>query len=285
MNNQSSSQASAANRTWQDGEIAFLKSSEYFLPKDYQDLIASGHLHPKATGHPVIILKAGPGRAIVTTVTAFNSGPENNFLPPWRKRAHQEKHLDDYHAFIGTKLPPNSPNAHLKLSDSGAKMNKPRASWVYIKHLFTVPYTVLLRWDKVPQQLRVSAESLAQLRADIERKYSSQLRDARSRMTACPQAAESIPPHGTPQARQAPQRPRPQQRCPAPYQNQQRVSPTASAPATPKRHSAWVPQHSYGTDAAHRHITRNSCYQAVSTTNGASVHPAWLHSWRRPITT
>ncbi|KAI7781158.1 hypothetical protein LA080_015162 [Diaporthe eres] len=155
MNNQSSSKASRANRTWQDGEIAFLKSSEYFLAKDHQHLIASGHLHVKATGHPVIILKAGPGRAIVTTITAFNSGPQNNFLPPWRMRAHQEKHLDDYHAFIGTQLPPKSPNAHLKLSDSGAKMNKPRASWVYIKHLYTVPYTVLLRWNKLRSLLHL----------------------------------------------------------------------------------------------------------------------------------
>ncbi|KAG6363386.1 hypothetical protein INS49_008485 [Diaporthe citri] len=171
MNNRSSSQASSANRIWQDGEIAFLKGSEHFSAKDYQDLIASGHLHPKAARHPVIILTAGPGRAIVTTVTAFNSGPQNNFLPPWRMLAHQEKNLDDYHAFIGTKLPPQSPNAHLKLSDSAAKMNKPRASWVYIKHLYTVPYTVLLRWDKVIQQLRVSEGSLAQLRADIERNY------------------------------------------------------------------------------------------------------------------
>lgn len=285
MKNQSSSKASPANRTWQDGEIAFLKSSEYFLAKDHQHLIASGHLHPKAAGHPVIILKAGPDRAIVTTITAFNSGPQNNFLPPWRMHAHQEKHMDDYHAFIGTQLPPKSPNAHLKLSDSGAKMNKPRASWVYIKHLYTVPYTVLLRWDKVPQQLRVSEESLAQLRADIERKYSSQLRDARSRLTACPIAAESTPPHGTSQARQAPQHPRPQQRCPAPYQHQQRAFPMASAPTPTKKHSARLPQHSScGKDAAHRHITKNSCYQAVSTT-GASIHPAMLHSWRRPVTT
>lgn len=282
MNSQSPSQASATNRTWQDGEIAFLKSSEYFLAKDYQDLIASGHLHLKATSHPVIILKAGPGRAIVTTVTAFNSGPQNNFLPPWRMLAHQEKRLDDYHAFIGTDLPPKSPNAHLKLSDSGAKMNKPRASWVYIKHLYTVPYTVLLRWDKVPQQLRVSEESLAQLRADIERKYSSQLRDAKSRLTACPKTTESTAPQRTSQARQTLQRPRPQQRSPAPYRHQQREFPTASTPTPTKIHSARPPQHSsYGNDASYRHITR---YSAVSTT-GAPLHPAMLHSWRRPLTT
>ncbi|KAL2290725.1 hypothetical protein FJTKL_14729 [Diaporthe vaccinii] len=196
MNNQSSSKASRANRTWQDGEIAFLKSSEYFLAKDHQHLIASGHLHVKATGHPVIILKAGPGRAIVTTITAFNSGPQNNFLPPWRMRAHQEKHLDDYHAFIGTQLPPKSPNAHLKLSDSGAKMNKPRASWVYIKHLYTVPYTVLLRWNKVPQQLRVSEESLAQLRADIERNcgvYSTSWDISGSSGSSTPSASTTMP--------------------------------------------------------------------------------------------
>lgn len=285
MNIQSSRQAGGAKRTWQNGEIAFLKSSNYFLPKDYQDLIASGHLHPKATSHPVIILQAGSGGAIVTTVTAFSSGPDNNFLPPWRMSAHREKQSDDYHAFIGTKLPPNSPNAHLKLSDSAAKMNKPRASWVYIKHFFTVPYTVLMRWDKVPQQLRVSDESLAQLRADIDRKYHSQLQIARSRLTACPMSVEPTPCHGTYQGRQVPSRPRAQRFHPKPHQSQQRVLPTTGAPPTQKRHPAWVPQHSnYRRDATHYHTIQNSCRQAVSQT-AASVHPAMMHSWRRPITT
>lgn len=285
MNIQSSRQAGGAKRTWQNGEIAFLKSSNYFLPKDYQDLIASGHLHPKATSHPVIILQAGSGGAIVTTVTAFSSGPQNNFLPPWRMFAHREKQSDDFHAFIGTKLPPNSPNAHLKLSDSAAKMNKPRASWVYIKHFFTVPYTVLIQWDKVPQQLRVSDESLAQLRADIDRKYHSQLQIARSRLTACPMSVEPTPCHGTYQGRQVPSRPRAQRSHTKPHQSQQRVLPTAGAPPTQKRHPAWVPQHShYRRDATYYHTTQNSCHQAISTT-GASVHPAMMHSWRRPITT
>lgn len=285
MNNQSSRQASVANRTWQNGEIAFLKSSDYFLPKDYQDLIASGHLHPKATSHPVIILQAGSGSAIVTTVTAFNSGPHNNFLPPWRMFAHHEKQSDDFHAFIGTELPPNSPNAHLKLSDSGAKMNKPRASWVYTKHFFTVPYRVLMQWNKVPQQLRISDESLTQLRADIDRKYHSQLQVARFRLTTGPKAEEPTLSHGISQAYQSPSRPRTQQFHPKPHQSQQRVLPTTGAPPTQNRHPAWVPQHSnYRRDAPHYRTIQNSCHQAVSQI-AASVHPAMMHSWRRPITT
>lgn len=282
MAKQSSSQA---NRTWQDGEIAFLKSSKYFSPKDYRELITSGHLHPKATSHPVIILEAGHGRAIVTTVTAFSSGPENNFFPPWRMSAHREKHLDDFYAFIGTELPPNSPNTHLKLSDSGAKMNKPRASWVYIEQFFTVPYTVLLQWNKVPQQLRVSEESLAQIRTDIERKYSFQLRRARSKLTACVIGAKPTQPQGPPQARQAPQRPRAPRRCHAPLQHQHPVFPMAGTPAGPTRHPTWGPQHpAYARDAAQHHLTNDSCYHTVSTT-GASFHPAMMHSWRQPLKT
>lgn len=280
MNNQNSNPTGRASHPWHDGEIAYLKSCEYFHPNDHQDLISSGYLHPKATSHPVIILKAGAGRAIVTTVTAFNSGPQNNFLPPWRMLAHRGKRLDDFHAFIGTELPPNSPNAHLKLSDSGAKMNKPKASWVYIQQFFTVPYTVLLRWDKVPQRLRVSQKSLAQLRADIERKYSFQLQIARSRLTASSMAAEPTPRRVVSEARQAPQCPRAQQPRPSPNQHQQRVLPMASASAPTTEPPARSPQRlSYTKVTAQQDITKTSCRQAASTT-GVSIH-----SWRQPIKT
>lgn len=285
MNRHSSDKAAGANSPWQDGDIAFLKSCEYFLPKDQKDLIISGYLHPKATSHPVIILQAGDSRAIVTTVTAFNSGPQTNFRPPWRMRYHQEKRLDDFHAFFGTELPPNSRHAHLKLSDSKAKMNKPQASWVYIKHFFTVPYTVLLSWNKVPQQLRVSDESLVQLRADIEWKYSSQLREARSRLTTCPLAAKSTLTHGTVQPLQAPRCPRAHQSQPRPYRPQQQVHQRPGALAPTTRYSACGPQHTfYEKSPAHQHIARNSRNHAVSA-NNASTHPAMMHSWRQPIAT
>lgn len=184
-----------ASRNWQDGEIAFLKSHETFLNKDHRDLVASGYLPRGATNHPVIILQAGPDRAIVTTVSAYNSGADTNFLPPWRMFAHRDKHYDDFHAFVGTKLPPRSTHDHLRLCNPGAKMNKPQASWVYIKSFFTVPYSVLIPWNRVPQQLRVSKESLMQLRADIQRKYRVQLQDAKSRLTMCSRDAESILDH------------------------------------------------------------------------------------------
>lgn len=280
MQSHRSNRAHGASRPWQDGEIAFLKSCDYFQPKDHRNLIASGYLHPKATSHPVIILEAIASCAIVTTVTAFNSGPHNKFFPPWRMLAHQEKHLDDYYAFIGTELPRNSRNTHLKLSDSGAKMNKPQASWVYIKNFFTVPYTVLLPWDKVPQQLRVSEESLAQLRADIERKYSFQLQSARSRLTAIPQAAKHAPARGIPQA---PRYPRAQQWHPKPQQPQRG---TAKPPTDITRYSAFVPQHStyqrYG--AYNQPTTQSTLHRAISTT-GAFIHPAMMHSWHQPIKT
>lgn len=101
---------------WQDGDIAFLKTSRAFSPKDYHDLIASGYIHEKATCHPVIILKAHGGRAIITPVTAFSSGAENNFLPPWKQVYHQHKCLDDFRAFVGTERP-NNKHDLLKLAD------------------------------------------------------------------------------------------------------------------------------------------------------------------------
>ncbi|KAJ0121310.1 hypothetical protein J7T55_008474 [Diaporthe amygdali] len=153
MDNHGSDQVNGPIRLWQDGDIVFLKYSQHFLDKDYKELIASG------------------------------SGPEINFLPPWRMAAHQEKHLHDFHAFIGTELPPNSPHEHLKLSDPGSKMNKPRASWVYAKNFWTVPYRVLLPWNKVPGRLQVSGESLARLRADIKLKYTVELQNAFARLT------------------------------------------------------------------------------------------------------
>lgn len=249
MYRHSSYQSGTAKHIWQDGDIAFLKNYKTFLEKDHRDLIASGYLHRGATNHPVILLQAGSGRAIVTTVTAFNSGAETNFCPPWRMPVHRHKHLDDFHAFTGTELPPNSRHSHLQLCDPGAKMNKPQASWVYIKHFFTVPYTVLLRWNKVPQQLAVSKESLTQLRADIERKYSVQLRDSRSRLTTGSRAAVSNPRQSTSQTRHIHQPSRAHRSCPTPHKHDEIPKPVELAPSI--KSSALGPQHSIrGKDVA-----------------------------------
>ncbi|ROW10811.1 hypothetical protein VPNG_05343 [Cytospora leucostoma] len=177
----------APHRVWQDGDIAFLKTCDAFSPKDYNDLIASGYIHEKATCHPVIILKAQSGRAIITPVTAFSSSAENNFLPPWQQFYHRHKSTDDFRAFAGTKRP-NNKHAPLRLADSRMQMPKPRASWVYIRHFWTVPVAVLGRFNKAPGLLQVSRESVAELRRDIKQRCDGQLRDALDRLGAAPGA-------------------------------------------------------------------------------------------------
>jgi hypothetical protein len=105
---------------WQDGDIAFLKTCNAFSPRDYNELIASGYLHEKATCHPVIILKAHSGGAIITPISAFSSGADNNFLPPWQQFYHRHKSLDDFRAFIGTARP-NNRHDSLQLADPNMK--------------------------------------------------------------------------------------------------------------------------------------------------------------------
>ncbi|KAK7745504.1 hypothetical protein SLS53_003002 [Cytospora paraplurivora] len=183
----------APQRSWQDGDIAFLKTCNAFSPRDYNDLIGSGYIHEKATCHPVIILKAQSGRAIITPVTAFSSSAENNFLPPWQQFYHRHKNIDDFRAFVGTKRP-NSTHAPLSLADSKMQMPKPRASWVYIRHFWTVPVAVLGRFNKARGLLQVSRESVAELRRDIRQRCDSQLRDALDRLGAPPGATPTLAP-------------------------------------------------------------------------------------------
>ncbi|ROV99953.1 hypothetical protein VMCG_06262 [Cytospora schulzeri] len=186
----SSASKSGPQHIWQDGDVAFLKTSNAFNLRDYDDLIGSRYMHEKATCHPVIILKAASGGAIVTPVTAFSSGTENNFLPPWQQKYHRRKCLDDFRAFVGTRRP-NNKHASLKLADPKMQMPKPQASWVYLGHFWAVPYSVLGWFNKAPSLLQVSKDSLAQLRQDIKQKYESQLRDALDRLGEPPAVAHT----------------------------------------------------------------------------------------------
>jgi hypothetical protein len=160
-------------------------------------------------------------------------------------------------------------------------MNKPRASWVYIKHFYTVPYRVLMRWNKVSQQLTVSTASLTQLRADIERKYSVQLRDAMSRLTACPRASEPTSCYSTNRTRHIPPHPQDHRSHPMPYQQHEIPKPGGLAPTNMTKPRALGPQHSIrGKDMAHQRITKPSWSQDASIT-GASIRPHMMHSWRQ----
>lgn len=170
---------------WQKGEIAFLKPAVAMEPADRHDLVASGYIPERACCHPVIVLeRAGPAatHCLVTTVSAYSASAENNFVPPWRQRAHSRKHRQDFRAFDGSVRPPpdttttapsqpqqqQQQHALLRLCD-GRRMPKPRASWVYVQTCWVVPVAVLGHFDKAGAgpPLRMTADSLADLRSHM----------------------------------------------------------------------------------------------------------------------
>ncbi|KAI1322795.1 hypothetical protein F5Y16DRAFT_385456 [Xylariaceae sp. FL0255] len=73
-----------STKRWQVGEIAFLKNVDYFNNEEYQ-LINNGSIYVGACNHPVIILAKSDDRQsyVVTTVSAYGSGPDNDYKAPW----------------------------------------------------------------------------------------------------------------------------------------------------------------------------------------------------------
>ncbi|KAJ8124722.1 hypothetical protein O1611_g8917 [Lasiodiplodia mahajangana] len=83
----------AAGPKWQVGEVAFLKPASEFTEIERKELLETGRVRHNATGHPVIILDRSEDSPyfLVTTVSAYGSGQDNNYLPPWEQRAHSHK--------------------------------------------------------------------------------------------------------------------------------------------------------------------------------------------------
>ncbi|KAI1480488.1 hypothetical protein F4774DRAFT_408986 [Daldinia eschscholtzii] len=160
-------QSSPPNRqysgNWQDGEIAFLKPHCQFNPAAYKDLIDSGYLHVKATGHPVIVLghSEGSSHYVVTTISAYGSGPNNDYLPPWEQAYHRSKDRSAFRAFRGS-VRPNPHRRFLELEGSES-LPKPKTSWVYAKNAFVVPSSTLKKFDKVNGIPRLTQGSLEDL--------------------------------------------------------------------------------------------------------------------------
>ena len=116
------------NHEWIEGDIAFLRPHQEFEKRDFKALIRSRQLQKGATGHPVIILRRPSPTAahvLVTPVSAYSSGPDNDFLPPWKQRKHRSKAMYDFRAISGSVRPRNE-HAHLFL-ETGS-MPKPKAS-------------------------------------------------------------------------------------------------------------------------------------------------------------
>ncbi|KAH8163566.1 hypothetical protein CIB48_g4698 [Xylaria polymorpha] len=163
-----------ANRTstpcWQTGDVAFLKQAEAFNETERRELLDSRRVPTNATGHPVIILaKSDDSRYyIVTTVSAYKSGEDNNFLPPWKQEFHKRKDIGGFRAFEGSERP-NKNFEFLRLAD-GKKWPKEKTSWVYIHNPSLVPVTTLLRYTKPRTDLRMEPASLQDLLGHMEAK-------------------------------------------------------------------------------------------------------------------
>ncbi|KAJ3577957.1 hypothetical protein NPX13_g2608 [Xylaria arbuscula] len=151
---------------WQPGDIAFLKKSDQFN-KTERDAVPK--LPDKATGHPVIVLDRSPDgeRHTIITVSAYNSGEENNYLPPWKQVVHERKDKRCFRAFKGSERPDNY-RPYLELID-GQQWPKPKMSWVYVRHWSTVPKSTLIWYDKPASQLRMDRESRLDLVAHIQK--------------------------------------------------------------------------------------------------------------------
>ncbi|KAI0849704.1 hypothetical protein F5Y00DRAFT_261149 [Daldinia vernicosa] len=133
---------------WQDGDIAFLKSHYEFSKEVNHGLINTNYLPQKATNHPVIILEHSEDSKyyLVTTISAYHSGPENNYLPPWRQQRHRNKDRYDFRAFKGS-VTPDHRREFLRL-EGGCLLPKPKTSWVYTRGAFVVPSSTLKEFDK-----------------------------------------------------------------------------------------------------------------------------------------
>ncbi|KAK6066753.1 hypothetical protein SCUP234_11932 [Seiridium cupressi] len=153
----------------QPGDIVFLKPVEEFDILENNCLVKTGYLPERAAGHPVIILehKSGSTHAIVTTISAYSSGEWNDNLAPWKQECHSSKMSWDFRAFEGSERPDKRRSA-LQL-EGGKLMPKPQVSWVYTKCAFVVPITALKNYNKSRTRLRMTQQSLDDLRGQMYR--------------------------------------------------------------------------------------------------------------------
>ncbi|KAI0113165.1 hypothetical protein F4814DRAFT_449613 [Daldinia grandis] len=168
---------------WQDGDIAFLRPYDEFPRAAYNALINTKYLHRKATNHPVIskhppnplnslikvqlltflVLEHSEDSRyhLVTTISAYNSGPDNKYQPPWRQSRHRNKDRYAFRAFEGSDRPDHQ-RGFLQLEEGGL-LPKPKTSWVYTRNAYVVPSSILKKFDKFRGLPRMTQESLNDL--------------------------------------------------------------------------------------------------------------------------
>ncbi|KAI0147413.1 hypothetical protein GGR57DRAFT_515979 [Xylariaceae sp. FL1272] len=166
---QQSDRAHRGPTDWQLGQVAYLRDVSQFGPKDYRELIKSGHLPKSATNHPVIVLdKSSDGKKyLVTTVSAYSSSAVNDYLPPWQQSHHVDMARSGFRAFRGSVKPDNE-HKFLQLM-AGQSWPKPETSWVYIHRVYLVPTSVLGFFTKARGvQLRMEKGSFDELVQDLK---------------------------------------------------------------------------------------------------------------------
>ncbi|KAI1319754.1 hypothetical protein F5Y16DRAFT_405852 [Xylariaceae sp. FL0255] len=163
---------------WQVGQIAFLKDFHSFSDDGFK-LIRNKSIPRGACKHPVIILARSQNGAeyIVTTVSAYSSGPTNNHIAPWRWDRFQHLQRDGFRAFKGSQRP-DADNDYLKLRQ-GQSWPKPLTSWVYIHHTYKVTSSMLGVFTRVPG-LQMTQHSINALIMDISGNSDKFLKQQRS---------------------------------------------------------------------------------------------------------
>jgi hypothetical protein len=149
----------------QKADIMFLTKSYHLENYDHHCLIDSRYMPQGTTGHPVIVLQhiSGSTHAIVSTISAYSSGPWNDNLAPWKQEYHKSKRRVDFRAFHGSEQP-DEKRPLLQL-EGGKQMPKPEVSWIYTKNVYVVPTTALKNFDKSSTRLRMAKQSFDDLLA------------------------------------------------------------------------------------------------------------------------
>ncbi|KAK8052434.1 hypothetical protein PG993_003819 [Apiospora rasikravindrae] len=176
---------------WEAGHLAFLTSCNNYNEEDYHNLIESKEIPPKATNHPCVILQRfhDSDHCLITPVSAFSASEETNFLPPWKQWCHRHKKVQDFRSFRGSESSSSGSDSDSSCSNgsntscqflelqNGRTMPKPKASWIYIQHIYVVPVHLLIpfkkpgRGEREPREPRqLTDASLATLRAHIQQK-------------------------------------------------------------------------------------------------------------------
>lgn len=131
-------------RVFAEGEIVFLRKARNYNKHDVQALIATGEICPKATGHPVVVLRRlDSEKYVVSVVSSHANEGYRDAIPPWRRGCYRGRPGTYFRAFVGTQRPSTQ---HDLLHLQGDKI-MPKVSWMYVRDAYEVTPSTLCPWD------------------------------------------------------------------------------------------------------------------------------------------